>query len=219
MLEQADPMHFNLSRMYIPKINQVNDYQEIFRFVRTNNFGVLINCMDDLPFATHIPMELFERKNGQWIIQCHIAKANSHWKCFEKNNKTLCIFTGPHAYIYSSWYTSVSVPTWNYMVVHLYGSARILDTSELKHLLKKQIDAYEVNSENPVEIEDYEIDYIDKMMRAVVGIEIIVDDIQAKYKLSQNKSEEDVKNVIRQLEKSDDQNANKMVKEMKKLKK
>ena len=84
--------------MYIPKINKVEDYREIFHFVRANNFGILVNSMDNLPLATHIPMELTEEENGHWSIQCHIAKANPQWKCFEKNEKTLAIFTGPHAY-------------------------------------------------------------------------------------------------------------------------
>ncbi len=105
------------------------------------------------------------------------------------------------------------------MAVHLYGSSRILDNSELFSLLEKQIDTYEINSENPVKMEDYEHGLIEKMMRAVVGIEITVIDIQAKYKLSQNKNEKDFTNVIRQLEKSDDPNSDKIANEMKKLKK
>lgn len=205
--------------MYIPKINKIGDHKEIFNFVRANNFGIMVNCMDDCPVATHIPMELTEGKNGLWTVQLHIAKANLHWKSFEINDKTLLIFTGPHAYISSSWYASVSVPTWNYSAVHLYGKARILATSELKMLLEKQIDAYEINSEKPSKMSDYEENYIDNLMRAVVGIEILVEDIQAKYKLSQNKGEQDVKNVIHQLEKSNNPMANLMANEMKKLKK
>ncbi len=205
--------------MYIPKFNQLKDHKEIFKFVTANSFGIIVNNMEGLPVATHIPMNLSERKDGQWVIQCHIAKANPQWKSFEKNNRTLCIFTGPHAYISSSWYTSVNVPTWNYTAVHLYGSSRILNPSELKLLLKKQMEKYEANSVKPQKIINYEPRYIDKMMRAVIGVEIIIDEIQAKYKLSQNKSRKDIKNVIDHLEKSDDQNAINIAKEMKKLKK
>jgi transcriptional regulator len=205
--------------MYIPKINQIKDRKEIFNFVRSNSFGMMVNCQDNLPIVTHIPMELIEKKDGQWIIQCHIAKANPHWKSFEKCSKTLCIFTGLHAYISSSWYNSVNVPTWNYMAVHLYGMARVLDTSKLKKLLELQIDTYEVNSENPVNIMDYESGLIDEMLNAVVGIEILIDDIQAKYKLSQNKSEQDFENVIRHLEKSEHQVDKNLAKVMKSLKK
>ena len=205
--------------MYIPKINQLKDHKQIFKFVTTNSFGILVNNAENLPIATHIPMDLSERKDGQWLIQCHIAKANPQWKSLEKNNQSLCIFTGPHAYISSSWYTSVNVPTWNYMAVHLYGKARILKASELKTLLKQQIDTYESNSENPTKMADYETGFIDRLTRAVVGIEIIVEDIQAKYKLSQNKNEHEVNNLIGHLEKSDDPNAINIAKEMKKLKK
>ena len=194
------------------------DQEEIFRFVSENSFGTMINLMDERPVATHIPMELFEKENGRWIIQCHIAKANPHWKCFDENNNTLCIFTGPHSYISPSWYSSVNVPTWNYMSVHFYGSSRILDNMELFALLKKQIDTYESNRENPIKIENYDPGLIEKMMRAVVGIEITVTDIQAKYKPSQNRSEQDFANVIHQLEKSDNYNSNEMKNEMKKLK-
>jgi len=205
--------------MYIPKINQIKDSEEIFSFVRSNSFGILINCLDKLPIATHIPMELIETKNGQWIIQGHLAKANPHWKSFEKNNKTLCIFTGPHAYISSSWYNSINVPTWNYMAVHLYGKAKILNDDELKTILEKQIDNYESHKENPVKLSNYEAGYIEKMMKGIVGFEILIDDVQAKYKLSQNKNEQDFTNVIYELEKSDNQNDNNVAKQMKKLKK
>ena len=205
--------------MYIPKINQVTDHNEIFEFIRANSFGILVNQLDGLPFATHIPMEINELPNGKWMLQCHIAKANPHWKAFEKNPKSLIIFSGPHAYISPSWYKNESVPTWNYMAVHLYGNAKIITEEELKITLKNQIDTYESYKENPVSLTDYSEENISRMINAVVGIEILVDDIQAKYKLSQNKSEQDFQNVIRHLEKSKNSMDNKVADEMKKLKK
>ena len=205
--------------MYIPKINRIRDQQEILNFIRANSFGILVNMTDQFPVATHIPMELIEDKNGEWLVQCHMAKANLHWKSIEKNNNTLVIFNGPHSYISSSWYDSVSVPTWNYMAVHLYGKSRVMESDLLKELLEKQIDTYELNRANPMKITDYEDGLIDKMMHSIVGIEILIEDVQAKYKLSQNKSENDTNNVIHQLEKSDHPSDNKVAEEMKKLKK
>ncbi len=205
--------------MYIPKINQIEDSSEIYSFIRENSFGILINSDGDFPFATHIPMELFEGKNGEWIIQCHIAKANPQWKYFENNSKTLCIFSGAHSYVSSSWYNSVSVPTWNYMAVHIYGNARILDASGTEGLLSKQIDTYEAGRSNPVKMDEYEEGMIQKMMKGVVGIEISVEEVQAKYKLSQNKNAQDFENVVHQLEKSKNPNSNLIADKMKKLKK
>ena len=88
--------------MHILKINRIHNQQEISNFIHASSFEILVNMSDQPPVATHIPMELIEDKNGEWLVQCHVAKANPYWESFEKNNNTLVIFNGPHTYIPSS---------------------------------------------------------------------------------------------------------------------
>jgi transcriptional regulator len=192
--------------MYIPKLFLNENTEEIEAFIHQNSFGILISTQDNLPVATHIPIEL-NTKNGTKFLRGHLAKANLQWKSFLENSEVLAIFTGPHTYISSSLYQqrTENVPTWNYVAVHVYGKIRIVSEQELWQSLKELVDKYEKFSEKPVAIETMSEKMVENQMRAIVGFEIEITDIQAKYKLSQNRNAEDYKNVVNHLQNSTDQ--------------
>src|SRR5208283_2703618 len=128
----------------------------------------------------------------------------------ELGNKTLVIFIGPDSYISPRWYESTNVPTWNYLSVHIYGKSRLVqDAGELHQLMKGLVDRYEGNVEEAnrdgaqrYTMEGLPADYLDSQMRGIVGFEITVDEVQCSFKLSQNRNQRDHENVIVELNKT-----------------
>mgnify|MGYP001790902440 CR=1 FL=1 len=172
--------------MYIPHFYKNENADEIREFIRQNSFGILINQLDGKPWATHIPLELEQGPKGKATLVGHIAKANPQWKAFKLNPKVLCIFNGPHAYVSSSWYKEEEVPTWNYIAVHVYGTLQVLSEEETMKSLYRLVDKYELDSENPVSLEDMAPKTL-RQVKGVVGFSIAIEEIQAAYKLSQTR--------------------------------
>ncbi|MGZ3945826.1 MAG: FMN-binding negative transcriptional regulator [Mucilaginibacter sp.] len=202
--------------MFAPSINSFTDRREIVAFMQRYSFATIVTMMDDKPFATHLPFLVKEEKD-KVILQAHFAKANPQWK--EITSKTsLVIFTEPHAYISPSNYeTEKVVPTWNYIAVHAYGQATILERVEQKaELLKHTIEAFEVSYYK--QWQSLPDEYRSRMIDGIVAFEIEVADLQAKKKLSQNRSEIEKENIIHSLEKSADTNEREIAEYMKKLK-
>lgn len=203
--------------MYVPHHFKNENIEEVKGFLNENGFGILISQVDGRISGTHIPMELNTDENGKNVLVGHIAKANPQSKYLKNGAEILAIFNGPHSYISSSWYQKENVPTWNYIAVHVYGKVRIIDGEELLDSLKKLVDKYEKNSENPVSVEKMSSRTL-KQVNEIVGFSIQINDIQAAYKLSQNRVEADYHNIIGELEKSKDSNSICIAKEMKKTK-
>ena len=107
--------------MYTPAIYQLENPDTIRAFLKENAFGILINQTNGKLWATHIPMELDYNSEGKEILHGHLSKENPQGIAFEENTEVLAVFTGPHAYISSSWYNHENVPTWNSTAVHVYG--------------------------------------------------------------------------------------------------
>jgi len=186
--------------MYIPKFNTFPDKNEVISFMQKYSFGTIITSVNNLPVATHLPF-LVEEKDGKVIISSHFAKANPQGLDVVQNTN-LVIFTEPHAYISPKNYPKeAEVPTWNYIAVHAYGKARLLETEEKNfRLLKHTINTYEAEYFKQWEKLPYE--FKSKMIKGIVGFEIIVTDLQAKSKLSQNRSEVEKENIIHSLSNS-----------------
>ncbi len=128
----------------------------------------------------------------------------------------LAIFSAHHSYISSSWYKhATTVPTWNYVAVHVYGTIRLVSEAELYQSLEELVDKYEQVSENPVSLKKLPEQMIKREMRGIVGFEIEITEIHAKQKLSQNRHEEDFKNIITELGNLNDANADGIAKKMK----
>ena len=187
--------------MYIPNHYKNEDLSEVKDFIKHNSFGILINQVDNKPWATHIPLELDMDENGNDVLISHISKANPQWRSFENDRQVLCIFNGPHSYISSSWYQEEEVPTWNYIAVHVYGTIQILEEEAVLASMHKLVDKYEKDSENPVSIHNLSEKTM-KQIKGVVGFQINITDIQATYKLSQGR-EEDHSQIITELKQRD----------------
>jgi transcriptional regulator len=204
--------------MFIPKLHKNENIEEVKNFLKGNSFGILISQDDGKISGTHIPMELDTDENGEDVLVGHIAKANPQSKNLKNEQEILAIFNGPHSYISSSWYQKENVPTWNYVAVHVYGKVKIIEGEELLESLKNLVDKYEQKSENPVSVEKMSSRTL-KQVNGIVGFSIKINEIQAAYKLSQNREETDYHNITSELEKVGDSNSIGIAEEMKKVKK
>ena len=189
--------------MYIPEHFRVREHADAIAFMRANPFAILVSCTADGPFATHAPLAL--REDGdRLVIRGHVAKANLHWKYLEQQPECLTIFHGAHAYISPSNYvTRENVPTWNYGAVHVYGNARVFSApEELLGVLHELMGLFEpAYAEQWASLSD---SYRERMLSHIVGFEIIATRIEAKFKLSQNRTKEEQANVIRSLATAED---------------
>jgi len=200
--------------MYIPELYKNEDPEEIQNFIHNNGFGILVNQTDGKPWATHIPL-LLEVNNGKQSLVGHVSRENPQAESFKMNDHVLAIFTGAHTYISSSWYDHENVPTWNYLAVHVYGNLKIHSLDESIEALKRLVDKYESKSENPVRVEELSTKTM-LQARGIVSFEIEITAINAKKKLSQNRDDKNYENIISELEKSNDNQALDIAKEMKK---
>jgi transcriptional regulator len=190
--------------MYIPKMNLATDKNEIIAFMKQFSFATIITAKDNLPVGTHLPF-LITTKDDTIILTSHFALANDHWKDIE-NYKSLVIFTEPHAYISPKNYDNeLSVPTWNYISVHAYGEGKLItETDKVFNVLESTIDSYETAYRE--QWNKFPDDFKLKMSKGIAAFEIIVTDLQAKKKLSQNRTEAEQHKIIDSLSKDDDYN-------------
>ncbi len=189
--------------MYIPEHFRVRDHAEALEFMRANPFVVLISSREEEPFATHVPVVI--REDGErLILRGHVAKANPHWKYLEQQSRCLTIFHGPHAYVSTSNYvTRENVPTWNYGAVHVYGNARTYaEPEELLKMLHHLIPTFEAAYGG--QWNSMSEEYRARMLGHIIGFEIEVTEVEAKFKLSQNRTKEEQQNVIDCLARSSD---------------
>jgi transcriptional regulator len=184
--------------MYTPKLHRNENTSEILQFIQQNGFGILVNTINGKPWATHLPLVI--NKEGT-RLSGHLARGNSQWREFEKNDDVLVIFTGPHTYISSSWYDHENVPTWNYIAVHVYGKIRITEGEETLASLKELTNKYEKNSSKPVTVEGMSEKFLNAEIRGIVGFEIDITRIESTYKLSQNRDDKNYKAITEELDK------------------
>ncbi|MEH7108478.1 FMN-binding negative transcriptional regulator [Bacillus sp. JJ1764] len=189
--------------MYIPKQYRMN-HDEAIQLMKSNPFALLITVDEHRPLATHIPLEIRE-EDGKIYGTGHIAYGNKQKKTLENNSDVLLIFQGAHAYISSSWYAVEEVPTWDYLAVHAYGTARIISGDELKSALDTMLKHYESHRENGRLWDTFDPELLESEMKGIVGFEIEITSIQAAAKMSQNRSDTDYKSIVSELETSNDQ--------------
>jgi len=189
--------------LYIPEFNRLKDHALALAFMKANPFAIMVSAAAGSPFATHIPI-LASEAGDRILLRGHVARANPHWKLLREERESLVIFHGPHAYISPSLYGSrESVPTWNYAAVHASGPARVFEEPEpVTEVLLETIAAFE-----PAYLEQWQElneKYRARMLSQIVGFEIAVERLEAKFKLSQNRPRADQARVIQSLESSDD---------------
>ena len=168
------------------------------------SFATIITANNNFPIATHLPFIVTSRGDDV-ILTSHFAKANPQWKDLE-NCKVLVIFSEPHAYISPGNYnTLLNVPTWNYVSIHAYGQGKLITVvNEVYDVLEATINNYEIaylQQWNSLP-KDFKV----KMIKGIVAFEIVVTDLQAKKKLSQNKTTEEKQKIIDTLSNSNNTN-------------
>lgn len=184
--------------MYIPEHFRARDQASAITFMRANPFAILVSNTSEGPFATHVPVVIRENEE-RVILRGHVAKANPHWRYLEQQPLCLMIFHGPHAYISPSLYnTKEAVPTWNYGAVHTYGKARVYsEHADLLSMLHDLIPTFEAAYQQ--QWDSLSEAYQTRMLGHIVGFEIAVEKIEAKFKLSQNRTPEEQQNIINAL--------------------
>ena len=189
--------------MYTPKLYREEDREKIIEFMRQNEFAVLVAYDGEKPTASHLLVEVFE-EGGRIFINGHMSRVNPLWKTFEQNSEVLTIFHGPHTYVSPTWYNHVNVPTWNYQAVHVYGKPRIVeDYDEAYRILKRLVDRHETASH--YKMETLPQDFVAKEIKGIVAFQIEATRIEANYKLSQNRNDEDYRNIVVKLEEREDE--------------
>jgi transcriptional regulator len=183
--------------MYIPRANQETRIPIIQKLMEDHPFASLITMGSSGLFATHIPMVLERDASPHGLLRCHISRANPQWREFSPDLEALAIFSGPQHYITPSWYpekqeTGKVVPTWNYAVVHAYGHLRVIeDPNWLMAHLQSLVKINEAEFPTPWKIEDAPANYIASQVKGIVGFEMVIERLEGKWKVSQNRSEED----------------------------
>jgi transcriptional regulator len=200
--------------MYIPPYFREQDESKLIEFMQAHNFANLISCMNNSPLATHLPFVIEKRQDKLFLIS-HMAKANPQWESFT-DNQLLIIFQGPHAYISPSNYEKQqNVPTWNYIAVHAYGNAKIIDDpKEVWSLMERTITNFE--DKFMEQWKNLSPEYVNGMLKAIVAFEIEVTKLDGKFKLSQNKTRNEQAKIISSFEKSDDSIQKEIAEEMRK---
>ena len=186
--------------MYIPRFNVMDDPAEIRAFVESIGSAEVVTVGGDgTPVATLLPI-LWSADGGTVIA--HFARANPHWRQIEDGSRFLAIIAGPQAYISPSWYAEKAehgrvVPTWNYSAVLLRGTVRVHDDPAwVREAVTSLTDHHEQPREQPWAVTDAPETYVEKNLKAIVGLEMLVERVEAKAKLSQNRSDADRAGVV-----------------------
>lgn len=192
-----------------------NNFQTEFHFMQQQSFAVITGNGLHCPVATQIPL-LVEQKDGTIFLRGHIMKNTDHHKAFMLNNNVLVLFTGPHCYVSASWYADVqTASTWNYMTVHAKGKINFTDNEGTIEAVKLLTNYYEA-ADSIASFNQIPAGYVDKLIHAIVGFTIEVESIDNVFKLSQNKTVDEQKNIINHLQKIDNFQAKEIAVEMKK---
>lgn len=192
--------------MYVPAHFKEENAARIAGVMRANSFATLITFDGARPFASHVPLVLRPEREPHGALMGHIARANPQWRHFAGGAEVLAIFTGPHAYISPGWYSSPHmVPTWNYVAVHAYGVPRVVqESAALEEILRLTVNEYESGQPAPWQ-DALPPDHKAGMMKAIVGFEIEITRLEAKFKLSQNRTPEDIAGAVAALGQSPSQ--------------
>jgi len=189
--------------MYVPELYAEKDVAALHDFMRQHSFATLITQHEGAPFASHLPLMVDSRSGAHGAVVGHMARNNPQWQALAAGAEALVIFHGPHAYVSGAWYepNPMAAPTWNYAVVHAYGRARILPEEGLIEALHRLVEENEKGYESPWKLELTPA-LRQRALPAIVGFEIMLHRIEGKFKLGQNRSEQDRRNVIAQLSQS-----------------
>src|SRR5579862_4674811 len=185
------------SGVYIPEAFREERPEVLRAFIERHPLGAMICTTADGFVANHIPMMLTGGGDSNLVLRGHMARANPVWKSVAPDSPVLVIFGGANHYISPSWYPAKQehgrvVPTWNYAAVHAHGALRVHEDREwLRGLVTKLTETHEAQFERPWSVTDAPADYIDGLLKAIVGIEIPIERLEGKWKMGQNRTDAD----------------------------
>ena len=183
--------------MYVPAAFAQADPETLAAVIADYNFGTLVSAGPQGLFATHLPF-VADLARPRELLHAHMAKANPHWRDLADGAEAMAIFQGPHAYVSAAWYaTRPKVPTWNYIAVHVYGRVRLRTRpQEILETLALTVRHQEAGRAEPWRMEDQPRQFLDGMAKGVVALELAIDRIEGKFKLSQNVARADQEGAI-----------------------
>jgi transcriptional regulator len=193
--------------MYVPDHFREKNPERISALIERYPFGILVTAPDGVPFVSHLPFLLDQGTERKGRLLCHMARANPQWQHFTSGCEVLVVFQGPHAYVSPSWYSSPGVPTWSYAVAHVRGKPILIeDEGGLEALLERLTHIHEAQMSEPWK-PNLSGERRSRLLSMIVGFEIEITDIRAKFKLSQNRPVEDQRRVSQELGGSTNQTA------------
>lgn len=205
--------------MYTPPAFREDDLAELHRWIREARLSTLVTATADGIMATPLPLILDGAEGPHGVLYGHLARANQQWSTVAMG-EAMVIFNGPDAYVTPSWYISKRehgkvVPTWNYVAVHAYGTLEFFDDEERLHdAVTRLTNLHERQRVKPWAVTDAPETFIKAQLKGIVGLRLVINRIEGKVKMSQNRSEADRKGVANGLSASshpDDQAAAKLI--------
>jgi transcriptional regulator len=183
--------------MYIPAHFLIQNPQDLHTILRDHPLGALVTSGPDGLDANHIPFEFDPNQGPHGLLTAHVARANPVWQQCQQGADVLVIFRGNESYISPNWYPSKhethrQVPTWNYEVVHVHGRLTVMDEEKfVRRVVARLTREHEASEPRPWKMGDSPPEYIAQMLKAVVGIQVEIQRIEGKAKLSQNREVRD----------------------------
>lgn len=196
--------------MYTPRAFALDDLPEIQQLIQHTRLAQLVSVGEHGLQASHLPLLLNPDEGANGTLYGHMAKANPQWRDLQNGAEALVIFAGADAYVSPTFYPAKAehgkvVPTWNYLAVHAYGKAEVFtDAERLLAVVSALTDRHEGGRQQPWAVSDAPADYIDGMLKAIVGFALPIERLIGKRKLSQNRSQADINGVRNGLAASED---------------
>jgi transcriptional regulator len=188
--------------MYVPAHFGEDRVPTLHAAIREIGFGMLVTLGDDGLSASHVPMLIDTEPGPFGTLSGHLARPNPQWRTVKYDTAALAVFLGPNAYISPSWYETKKqsgkvVPTWNYVAIHARGRLRFFDNREsLRHIVTRLTEKYEQSRAEPWQVTDAPADYVDAMLKAIIGFELTIEQLDGKWKMSQNQPIENRAGVV-----------------------
>lgn len=202
--------------MYIPKYHAFTDEPALHTHIANHPLGTWVCLADGSLVANHIPLLLDRAHGPHGRLIGHVSRANPVWRQLSGGAASVVTFMGPQAYITPAWYPGKSehgkvVPTWNYVTVHVHGTARAVEEPNwMLDMLTRLTDAQEAPNPAPWKVTDAPSDYVQRMLRAIVGIEITIERLEGRLKVSQDEDTADRHGTVQGLQQMPDTQAQAM---------
>lgn len=192
-----------------------NNEENVFAFMEKNSFAIITGYDGKFPVATHVPLDV-KRNKSLITLTGHIMKNTDHHNAFLQNENVFVIFSGPHCYVSASWYTKKEVAsTWNYMDVHAKGKIKFTDEEGTKKIVESVTDKYE-GKESEAAFHKLSNEYVDRLLKAIIGFTIEVSSVENVFKLSQNHEVKTRESIIEHLQARTDEGSHLIASEMQK---